>query len=864
MTVTKNGSSRDMPCEEAGARGGSTAEEGRKEGESSCLSALLGCPSSTGSSQSRRLLGPAAILAVLLATLSGCMASPPEPELGAVRESLTSSERRARARVIRDVAAENGITQGWLLAGIADAETGMAHCWREATWACPGPDSADCGGGPVIAGAGDGPCSLHQGGLGMFQFDAGTFSDTLRREGTRILRLRGNIDAGIDFVVSMVIRSPYISGVSTRAQAIAWMNGVRIDNGRFPNWIRTVTHLYNGCAPSYSCYPSRYAHYRDNATGVFREMGADFWHVCEPRCDGNQIVRADCSRHTCADARTCTMAGDGPRCIDRVCADTPTGTHRECAGDARLRICRNGDASYRACGDPNVCRQDRCVDPECPADGSRATLCASDGSLLVCEDRRGTRRECAGGDVCAARACVLEQCVGVEGAVCLDASTLGECARGALVAATPCSGGCVGEAGSASCAALPCDGVEGAVCLDASTLAECAGGTLVASETCALGCVGSTGAASCAPPPPPVGEADAGTSDAAMPPESDAGVEPGVTISSGCSATGSRGAGSLWLVAIVLALALAGSRRGRAVAALVAGLAAAPTVRAQPEDCASRTRFAPGELGDRAAWTERTSRRWCVRHIGDQFRYALHAGEYDAREGHRLGEHAVFGSALRDVELTVLARTLEDVRTNAGADYGLVLGWQNASNYYLALYHPAGASCGIFVVESGVRRRLASCGSPIGMDERFHRASFRRSTTSAGGAWLEMLFDGRVVAYAGHDAPLGPGRVGVGSMNDAVMFDDPRVAPYPPAMAEPDAGVIADAGSVSIDDAGMARVGDAGIELPPDAGLDVGDAGEPPGRTTIASGCSIGAGSAASAPLWMLALAIALLGARRP
>ncbi len=216
---------------------------------------------------------------VLLALLLvGCVA--PAPELGDVAASestLTAAERRVRAAQIRDAAAANGITQGYLLAGIADAETQMSHCWSELTWACMGPNSADCGGGPVVAGAGDGPCSLRQGGLGMFQFDAGTFEDTLAREGDRVLSIAGNVAAAVDFVVAMVIRSAYVAGVSTREEAIAWINQVRVDNGQWDAWIRTVTHYYNGCAPSYSCWTSRYAHYRDNTSGVYGEMGAAFW-----------------------------------------------------------------------------------------------------------------------------------------------------------------------------------------------------------------------------------------------------------------------------------------------------------------------------------------------------------------------------------------------------------------------------------------------------------------------------------------------------------------------------------------------------------------------------------------------------------
>jgi uncharacterized protein (TIGR03382 family) len=195
------------------------------------------------------------------------------------RSLLTASERRVRAGQIRDAAFASGMTQGYLLAGIADAETSMSHCWSELTWACQGPPSADCGGGPVVAGAGDGPCADLQGGLGMFQFDAGTHAQTLQREGDRILSIAGNTQAAVDFVVSMLIRSVYVDGIDDAAQAIAWSNGVRPGNERWDPWIRTVTHYYNGCTPSASCWNQRYAHYRDNTSAVYDEMGAAFWEV---------------------------------------------------------------------------------------------------------------------------------------------------------------------------------------------------------------------------------------------------------------------------------------------------------------------------------------------------------------------------------------------------------------------------------------------------------------------------------------------------------------------------------------------------------------------------------------------------------
>ncbi len=191
-------------------------------------------------------------------------------------KALSRGERLARLTDIRDVARASGLENAAMLAGIASAETGLAHCWHEATWACQGPWSADCG-GPVIAGAGDGPCSWREGGLGMFQFDAGTFDDTLRRDGEKVLRLAGNVERGVDFVADMLVRSRYVS-VSSRAEALRWLSGVRPGTADFDAWVKTVTHYYNGCVPG-ACgvYWQRFDHYAHHARLVFEEQGSTFW-----------------------------------------------------------------------------------------------------------------------------------------------------------------------------------------------------------------------------------------------------------------------------------------------------------------------------------------------------------------------------------------------------------------------------------------------------------------------------------------------------------------------------------------------------------------------------------------------------------
>ena len=205
------------------------------------------------------------------------------PEVSADRmmtiaSALRPSERRARVTMIRDAARAHGLNNGWLLAGIADVETNLAHCWSEARWACKGPASSSCEGGPVIAGSADGPCSHEQGGLGMFQFDAGTYSQTLAREGREILTIEGNTQAAIDFVVDKVRISDFISGVSTNAEALAWMNRLQPDTVHYDQWVKTITGYYNGCFEGRcSKYHSQYNKYDTRTRNVLNEFGPDFW-----------------------------------------------------------------------------------------------------------------------------------------------------------------------------------------------------------------------------------------------------------------------------------------------------------------------------------------------------------------------------------------------------------------------------------------------------------------------------------------------------------------------------------------------------------------------------------------------------------
>jgi hypothetical protein len=239
-------------------------------------------------------MGSVRIVAGFLLAATACA----EPTLSTESSEITTAVRHERYGLIRDSAAEMGLYNAALMAGIATSETALAHCQSEATYACQGPASPSCNGGPIIAGAADGPCSDMQGGLGMFQFDSGTYAQTLATYGDSILTIEGNTAQAVSFVEERVEQTIKLDGWLA---AIGWMNAVPMDaaDPKMQDWASFIVCRYNGCctASSTTCQ-SRAAGYRDNAIKAFEEMGADFWNTAG-RCkaipgDGVIDERSEC------------------------------------------------------------------------------------------------------------------------------------------------------------------------------------------------------------------------------------------------------------------------------------------------------------------------------------------------------------------------------------------------------------------------------------------------------------------------------------------------------------------------------------------------------------------------------------------
>jgi hypothetical protein len=222
-----------------------------------------------------------------------------------VEQGLSTATKHERYQLIRDSAAQMGVYNGPLLAGIAISETGLAHCNSEVTYGCPGPASPSCDGNPILAGGADGPCADMQGGLGMFQFDAGTYADTVATYGPDILTIEGNSAQAVWFVIDKVEKD--IAGHPTWLDAAAWMNAVPLDasDATMNQWAALLACRYNGCCSTSSLCTSRANGYRANALTAYSDMGADFWHAV-----GCTALPSD---GVIAPRSSCYVAGGDPR-----------------------------------------------------------------------------------------------------------------------------------------------------------------------------------------------------------------------------------------------------------------------------------------------------------------------------------------------------------------------------------------------------------------------------------------------------------------------------------------------------------------------------------------------------------------------
>jgi len=277
------------------------------------------------------------------------------------------------------------------------------------------------------------------------------------------------------------------------------------------------------------------------------------------------------------------------------------------------------------------------------------------------------------------------------------------------------------------------------------------------------------------------------------------------------------------------------------------------------DEAERETRFSEVEtFGDRDNYEENTPARWRVLSDRGDLRYGLTTTAFQGDDG-RLGEYSIVpDKTYGDVEVTAQVRSTEDFSANGGADYVVILGYQDADNYYYAMFNRSPDSSGLYRFDNGERTELAVVEDRVIADNDYHEVTFSRE-----GDQLTMAMDGQPLAEA-TDATLGDGAVGVGAFNDSAYFDDIRVD-TPDSDSGADAGGTGDAGSgdAGRDGGGLSDTG--GSEDGTSGMADAGDDGTAEAGTTElpeGAGCSCSPRGSGSPIGWLAVAMLGLVGLR--
>ncbi|WP_147468287.1 hypothetical protein [Corallococcus interemptor] len=225
----------------------------------------------------------------LVAGLGACQPLEDAPETDAAlmdqsQSQVSSNVMRQRSDLIKAVlAADPRVDNPLLWAGIANTETGMAHCYGEhAPDQCPGPYSADCN-GPVLAGYWDDYCNgAQEGGLGMFQFDRGTYSQTLAHYGNTVLSVQGNMTTAVQFVIDGAWNSDYTPYFATKQDLYNWINSIRVGGTGWDLWLGFLANTYNGAAWGSSKWAAIKAQYDSGTRAMLNLYGESYWYGTTP------------------------------------------------------------------------------------------------------------------------------------------------------------------------------------------------------------------------------------------------------------------------------------------------------------------------------------------------------------------------------------------------------------------------------------------------------------------------------------------------------------------------------------------------------------------------------------------------------
>jgi len=180
-------------------------------------------------------------------------------------------------------------------------------------------------------------------------------------------------------------------------------------------------------------------------------------------------------------------------------------------------------------------------------------------------------------------------------------------------------------------------------------------------------------------------------------------------------------------------------------------------------------------LGDVNNWEPLTAARWGLNRELESWRYGITTTDFVNLPGGRPGEYSLIkGATYTDFTLKATVRSTEDLTVNDRADYVVLFGFKDPSNYYYAMFTSGPTGCKLVKIANGSDTVLAQQTAVTIPDNGWHQVTVERI-----GANIKVGFDGKTILTAA-DSTFGAGRLGIGGFNDASLWDDIVVLPTPP------------------------------------------------------------------------------------
>lgn len=174
--------------------------------------------------------------------------------------------------------------------------------------------------------------------------------------------------------------------------------------------------------------------------------------------------------------------------------------------------------------------------------------------------------------------------------------------------------------------------------------------------------------------------------------------------------------------------------------------------------------------GDSLNWAPLTSGRWAVVSDGGDLCYGIVTSDYSSLPVSRLGEYSLVNNkTYSDFTFKAKVRSTEDLSANASADYCAVFNFQDLNNYYYVMVSSVSSNSQLFKVVNGTRELISDASNLFVPDNAYHDLMVERAGDS-----IKVFFD-NALAVEATDSTFASGNVGIGSFNDACLWDDVQI-----------------------------------------------------------------------------------------